>query len=124
MLALVGFVIVAFAVTGEGSGGATWVDRVLLVGSGAVVAYLLHRFASVRVEADHEGVRVVNLVHVRKLSWAQVVGVRLDAGDPWVMLDLADGETLAAMGIQGSDGDYGRDQARALAAAVVASNPE
>ena len=47
-------------------------------------------------------------------------GRRLAPGDPWLQLDLADGTTMAAMGIQGTDGGYGQAQARALAAAVVA----
>ena len=57
-----------------------------------------------RVVARPEGLRVVNGFRRHDLAWAQVVGVHLPPGAPWVTLDLADGTTVAAMGIQGSDG--------------------
>jgi hypothetical protein len=52
------------------------------------------------VTADASGVTVVNLTTRRRLEWAEVLGVNLRPGDPWVSLDLADGTTLPAMGIQ------------------------
>lgn len=53
-----------------------------------------------RVSADREGVTVVNLTTKRRLEWAEVLRVNLRTGDPWVTLDLADGTSLPAMGIQ------------------------
>lgn len=53
-----------------------------------------------RVTVDDGGVTVVNLTTRRRLAWAEVLGVNLRAGDPWVYLDLADGTSLPAMGIQ------------------------
>ncbi len=118
VVAFCGFCVVAVALTSEGRSGATTFDRLLLVGSGLAVVLVLHRLARVRVEADVAGLTVVNLFRHRRLEWAEVLGVRLSPGDPWVQLDLADGTTMVAMGIQGADGSRGLAQARALAAEV------
>lgn len=120
VVVVVGFVVVAELLTSEGRGGARWIDRALLIGFGLAAAWVLHRLASVRIEADVEGLTVVNIFRRRRLEWAEVLGVRLSSGDPWVALDLADGTTMAAMGIQGADGARGLADARALAAAVAA----
>ncbi|MCP9207977.1 PH domain-containing protein [Streptomyces sp. NEAU-Y11] len=53
-----------------------------------------------KVMADTDGVTVVNLTTRRRLAWAEVLRVNLRPGDPWVFLDLADGTSLPAMGIQ------------------------
>ncbi|MGW7518246.1 PH domain-containing protein [Streptomyces sp. NPDC054796] len=52
------------------------------------------------VTADAQGLTVVNLTTKRRLEWAEVLRVNLRPGDPWVYLDLADGTSLPAMGIQ------------------------
>lgn len=94
-------------------------DRVAVVGLGLVIALALHRLASVRAHADRDGLTVVNLVQRRRLEWAEIVNVRLGSGDPWVILDVSDGETVAVMAIQASDGEHGREQARRLARLVA-----
>ncbi|MET8009586.1 PH domain-containing protein [Streptomyces sp. NPDC005271] len=53
-----------------------------------------------KVVAEADGVTVVNLTTKRRLEWAEVLRVNLRPGDPWVYLDLADGTSLPAMGIQ------------------------
>ncbi|WP_413806080.1 PH domain-containing protein [Streptomyces sp. OE57] len=53
-----------------------------------------------KVVAEEGGVTVVNLTTKRRLEWAEVLRVNLRPGDPWVYLDLADGTSLPAMGIQ------------------------
>lgn len=95
-------------------------DRVALVGFGLVIAAFLCRLAAVRVETDEAGLTVVNFLTRRRLDWAEVIDVRLGPGDPWLVLDVSDGTTLAAMGIQGSDGDYAREQARTLGRLIAA----
>lgn len=35
-----------------------------------------------------------------RLEWAQILRVNLRPGDPWVFLDLSDGTSLPALGIQ------------------------
>jgi hypothetical protein len=57
-----------------------------------------------RATATTDGLTVVNGYKVRAFEWAQVVGVRMPVGAPWVTLDLDDGTTCAVMAIQGSDG--------------------
>jgi hypothetical protein len=49
-----------------------------------------------------------------------VVAVRFGDGDPWVMLDLRDGDVLAVMAIQRADGAYAQAEARRLATLVAA----
>jgi hypothetical protein len=53
-----------------------------------------------KVVADDDGVTVVNIISSRRLAWAEIVRVTLRRGDPWVFLDLGDGTSLAALGIQ------------------------
>ena len=60
-----------------------------------------------------------NVVYTTRLEWAQIVAVRFGGGDPWVTLDLDDGEVLAVMAIQRADGDRGRAEARRLATLVA-----
>ena len=71
-----------------------------------------------RVVAEDDRLVVVNGYRRREYEWAEVVAVHLPPGAPWVTLDLADGTTVAAMGIQGSDGDRARRAVRELRAVV------
>ncbi|GAA1932008.1 hypothetical protein GCM10009737_37420 [Nocardioides lentus] len=69
-----------------------------------------------RVTARDDGLEVVNGYRKHRYDWAQVVAVRLPSGAPWATLDLADGTTVTALGIQASDGDRARGQIRELRA--------
>lgn len=64
----------------------------------------LHALIRSRVEAHEDRLILVNGYRRREYVWAQVIGVSLPPGAPWATVDLADGMTVAAMGIQGSDG--------------------
>ncbi|MEV6669563.1 PH domain-containing protein [Streptomyces sp. NPDC051162] len=75
-------------------------DRITFTTAGLVVFGVLALLARPKVVATEDGVTVVNMATTRKLAWAQIVRVNLRAGDPWVRLDLSDGTTLSAMGIQ------------------------
>lgn len=75
-------------------------DRLTFVGTGVVLALVLLWLSRPKVVAAPNGVTVVNLATKRRLDWAQVLRVNLRSGDPWVYLDLADGTSLPAMGIQ------------------------
>lgn len=66
-------------------------------------------FSRPKVVADEAGLTVVNLISTRRLDWAEVLRVNLRPGDAWVYLDLADGTSLPAMGIQ-----LGMAKARAI----------
>ncbi|MFE2451410.1 PH domain-containing protein [[Kitasatospora] papulosa] len=72
-----------------------------------------------RVTADETGVTVVNITRTRRLAWAEIVRVNLRAGDPWVFLDLSDGTSMPALGIQpGIAKERAVTDARALRALV------
>jgi hypothetical protein len=78
-------------------------DRLAIVAFGCAVAYVLHLLGRVRVEADEEGITVVNAVRVHRYTWPEVIDVTLLVGDPWPKIDFSDGRTIGAMGIQGSE---------------------
>ena len=95
-------------------------DRWSFVGFAVLVVIGLAFLARPRVRADHDGLEIVNVWRRRRLDWAEVVAVRLGPSDPWLVLDLDDGTTVAAMGVQSADGARGREVAAQLAALVVA----
>jgi len=66
--------------------------------------------ARCRVEARRDGLRVVNGYRSRRLEWSEVVAVSMKPGNPWAVLDLSDGTTAQALGIQASDGARARRQ--------------
>lgn len=71
-----------------------------------------------RVVAERDRLIVVNGFKRREFTWAEVVAANLGRGAPWASLDLADGTTVPAMGIQGSDGARARAAIRELRALV------
>jgi hypothetical protein len=109
LLAASGMIIIAFTVLAMAL-PESWKlnDRVMLVMLGLIFSGVVLMVARPRAVADEGGLLVVNLVRSRRLHWAEVLRVNLKQGDPWVTLDLADGTSLAVMGIQPS---FGRDQA-------------
>jgi hypothetical protein len=96
----------------------------------AVIAALLgaigYALSRSRIDADETGVTVVNGYRRHRYDWNQVVAVTMRGGSPWAVLDLSDGTSQPAMGIQASDGKRARDQLhrlRALVDAHAASEP-
>ena len=83
----------------------------------------LYALARSRVDASDDGVLVVNGFRSRQFAWAEIIAVRLNPGQPWVTLDLADGTTASVMAIQGSDGLRARTAARELRALVDRADP-
>jgi hypothetical protein len=75
-------------------------DRTTMITTGLLIFALLALLSRPKVVATREGVTVVNLTTTRRLEWAEVLRVNLRPGDPWVYLDLADGTSHPAMGIQ------------------------
>jgi hypothetical protein len=71
-----------------------------------------------RLVARQDSLTVVNGFRTRRFEWNEVLGVSLRAGSPWAVLDLSDGTSVAAMGIQGSDGDRAKRQVREVRALV------
>ncbi|MCG7288322.1 PH domain-containing protein [Cellulomonas sp. ACRRI] len=87
---------------------------------GLAIVWFLWRQATVAATPTAEGLRVRNLASTRTVAWAEIVWVRFGEGRPWVQLDLDDGDTLAVMGVQRSDGERARREAKRLATLVAA----
>ncbi|GAA2451530.1 PH domain-containing protein [Streptomyces glaucus] len=75
-------------------------ERLSFVVTALLLDGVLLVLARPKVVADDSGVTVVNLASRRRLEWAEIVRVNLRPGDPWVFLDLSDGTSLPALGIQ------------------------
>jgi hypothetical protein len=75
-------------------------ERLSFILTGALMFGVLAMLARVKVVADESGVTVVNIAGRRRLEWAEILRVNLRPGDPWVFLDLSDGTSLPALGIQ------------------------
>ncbi|KMS70998.1 membrane protein [Streptomyces viridochromogenes] len=75
-------------------------ERLSFIFTGALMFGVLAMLARVKVVADDSGVTVVNIASRRRLEWAEIVQVNLRPGDPWVFLNLSDGTSLPALGIQ------------------------
>ncbi|CAM5501382.1 hypothetical protein SGLAM104S_02140 [Streptomyces glaucescens] len=96
-------------------------EKLSFVFTAALLAWVLLRLARPKVVAEESGVTVVNFGSVRRLEWAEIVQVNLRVGDPWAFLDLSDGTSLAAIGIQpGIAKEQAIAQARTLRALVEA----
>jgi hypothetical protein len=98
----------------------TLVQRVVLVSVGVVFYAAGFALARSRVVAREAGLTVVNGYRTRRFEWNQVLAISLRRGSPWAVLDLSDGTSLAAMGIQSSDGDRALHQVRQIRALVDA----
>ena len=95
-----------------------WLQRGTVLAIALLGAALGNALMRSRVVAEPERLVVVNGYRKHTYDYAQVVGVHLPPGAPWVTLDLADGSTASAMGIQGSDGSRAKQSARELRAVV------
>jgi PH (Pleckstrin Homology) domain-containing protein len=96
----------------------TTFQRITLFALGLLAFAVWFALVRSRVVARDDRLVVVNGYRRREYEWAQVVAVHLPPGAPWVTIDLADGSTVAAMGIQGSDGDRAKQAVRELRATV------
>lgn len=99
---LVGLCVLAVTLPQEGGWGFGSRMGVVLTGVAGLMAMLM--LGRPKVVADDAGVTVVNLIRTTRLEWAQVVRVYLRQGDPWVYIDMSNGDTLPVMGIQTSNG--------------------
>ncbi|TQJ86698.1 PH domain-containing protein [Streptomyces sp. SLBN-31] len=114
-------VITAVALLLEGLGPG---ERLSFIVTGALMAGVLALLARVKVVADDTGVTVVNIATRRHLDWPEILHVNLRPGDPWVFLDLSDGTSLPALGIQpGIARERAIADARTLRALAEARSP-
>lgn len=85
-------------------------DQFTIFQRGTVIAFGLataasgYALARSRIVAREDGLTVVNGYKARRYDWNEIIAVTLRRGSPWAVLDLSDGTSTAAMGIQGSDG--------------------
>ncbi|WP_067463011.1 PH domain-containing protein [Actinomadura macra] len=93
-------------------------DRILLILFGLFVAWILHMLARCRILADETGLTVVNAFRTRRLEWPEVLDVTMTVGEPWPTLDLADGTSIGAMGINGAEKSLAARQLEELRALV------
>ncbi|WP_169944772.1 PH domain-containing protein [Microbispora sp. H11081] len=93
-------------------------DRLGMVAFGVAVAAVLHLLGRLRVRADEQGLTVVNALRVHRYEWAEVLDVTMAEGDPWPRLDLADGSSLGAMGIQSTERERSRRAVAQLTALI------
>jgi hypothetical protein len=99
-------------------------DRLSFVVTAALLFAALALLSRPKVVADEQGVTVVNIISRRRLDWAEVLQVTLRPGDPWVFLNLSDGTSLPALGIQpGLAAQRALTDARTLRALVEARTP-
>lgn len=83
----------------------------------------LHALMRCRVDADADGITIVNGYRTRRLQWPQIVDVHLPPGAPWATFDIADGTTVGALAIQGTDGDRARRDVLDLRALIADTRP-
>ncbi|MDX6206776.1 MAG: hypothetical protein QOE76_3666 [Frankiales bacterium] len=96
---LVGAAILGAALPAPFKGG----DKISVALMGLPVAAVLLLLARPSITASDEGLVVRNLVGTRRLSWAEVVSIRLGPDDSWASIDVADGTALAVMALQAAD---------------------
>ena len=122
VISVVLFTVLALLVAGPDAGG-DWVvaDRIMMAVLGLGLAAVLWRWALIAAVPDDAGLSVHNLIGRRHISWAEIVDVTFDEGDPWASLHLRDTETVAVMAIQRADGDSARAEAQRLADLVAVS---
>jgi hypothetical protein len=122
------FVVVAVALGGAGEGPVRpgqlrfgLADQLAMAGLGLLAAGVVLLFARPRVTADASGVTVRNVIGETTLPWQVVLAVRLDDGEPWAQLDLADDDQVSVMAVQAHDGQYAVDAVLALRRLLAAS---
>lgn len=83
-------------------------QRVTFLLVGAMVVAVAWALVRCRVTATERGLEIVNGYRRRVYVWAEVVAVQMPRGAPFATLDLADGTSIQALGIQSADGDRAR----------------
>jgi hypothetical protein len=78
------------------------VTLVLIAVAGGAVLWALVRC---RVTATAQGLLLVNGYRRHAFDWPEVLAVHMPRGAPFAILDLADGTSIQALGIQSADGN-------------------
>lgn len=117
--ALAGLVVLLVAAPGTGGQGYSPLSGLGMIAVVVGGTFFLWRQGTVRADVDATSITVRNLLVVRTFAWEQVLAVTFGTGDPWVMLELADGNRHPVMGIQRADGARAAHEAQRLATLVA-----
>jgi hypothetical protein len=101
-------------------------DQVAIAGLGAVLAAGVLFLGRSRVEADAEGVRILNVVVRHELPWQAVRAVRFDRKSAWASLLLENDDEVSVLAVQAADKEravHAVEGMRALHAAARARDP-
>jgi len=96
----------------------TLFQRGTLIFFGVAACVAGQALARSRIEASAGGATVVNGYKSRHYDWNEIVAITLGGGNPWAKLDLSDGTSVSAMGIQGSDGSRAMTQVKQVRALI------
>jgi hypothetical protein len=118
LLLLVFTVVMWLAFPAEIRAQFTTFQKLTVVAFGVGLAACGYALARSRLVARESGLTVVNGYRTRRYEWNEVLAVSLRPGSPWAVLDLSDGTSVPAMGIQGSDGSRATAQVRQVRALV------
>jgi hypothetical protein len=97
------------AVGPEVRGRVTPYQQGTLVLFGLLGAAVIWGLVRCHVTATSSGLTLVNGYRRHDYEWNEVLAVHLPRGAPFATLDLADGTSIQALGIQGTDGDRARE---------------
>jgi len=73
------------------------------------VLALLHGVGRSLVQADDDGVEVLNGYRHHRVQWQQIAGFSMNTGAPWPTLVTKDDDRIMLFAIQGTDGPYARE---------------
>ena len=97
----------------------TFFQRVTAIGIALGLIVIGYALVRSRVVAREDGVAVINGYREHRYDWNEIVSVTLRPGAPWAVLDLSDGTSVSAVGIQGSDGSRAVTQVKQLRVMVA-----
>ncbi len=110
--------VIWFAFSPEVRAQFTFFQLATVAAFGITAGVVGSALARSRVEARQVGVTVVNGYKTRRYEWNEILAVHLPQGSPWATLDLSDGTSVPAMGIQGSDGRRAVESVRRIRAVL------
>ena len=98
-------------------------DQVAMIGLGLLLGAGLLFLGRCRVEADAEGIRVLNIVVRHDLPWTAVRAVRFDPRSSWASLLLENDDEVAVLALQITDGERTVAAIEGLRALHAAARP-
>jgi hypothetical protein len=104
---------------GEVQDDFTVFERLTLIAFFLAVLVVLFAVYRSSATADEDGLTVVNGYRTHRYGWPEIVRVSLSPNRPWALIDLADGETMSVLAIQGSDGERAVRDVRQLATVLA-----